>query len=121
MSDRGTVGGLTLNFGPTSTAAVQVGTGVSTSSPMRMPRDEFTVQLNAITTGTSIVGASVVWQGSNDGVGWVPLGSATALSTNASTSSSLNAAGVALIAKYAVGRGIVTATGTGLAQVWLGY
>lgn len=121
MSDRGLVKPQPLTFGAAGTTTnVPTATGTNTSNQVRMPRDDYTVQLNAVTTGTSIVGATVVWQTSNDNVGWVPQGSATALSTNAGTASSVNAAAFSVAAKYAYGRGIVTSTGTGQAVVFMG-
>ena len=125
MSDRATVKAQSLTFGTSGTfTSLPDGTGAlrgtSTSNPIALPRDDYTIQLTALSTGTSIVGATVVWQTSNDSVAWVPQGSATALSTNASTASSVGAAGFAITSKYAYGRGVLTSTGTGSAQAFMG-
>lgn len=121
MSDRATVKTQSITFGTTGTATtVPTATGTNTSNQIAMPRDDYTIQLSAISTGTSIVGATVVFSASNDGDAWIPQGSATALSTNASTASSVNAAGFAVTSKYAYGRAVVTSTGTGAAAVFMG-
>ena len=121
MSNLGLVKPQALTFGTSGTSTtVPTATGTNTSNPVPLPRDDYSIQLDAVTTGTSIVGATCVWQTSNDNVAWVPQGSATALSTHASTSSSINAAAFSITAKYAYGRGILTSTGTGNAVAFMG-
>ena len=121
MSNLGLVKPQALTFGTSGTSTtVPTATGTNTSNAVPLPRDDYSIQLDAVTTGTSIVGATCVWQTSNDNVAWVPQGSATALSTHASTSSSINAAAFSITAKYAYGRGILTSTGTGNAVAFMG-
>lgn len=120
MSDRAPVEVQPLVFGAAGTSTVITGS-TDTSNVIRMPRDEYTVQVTAFTTGTSIVGGTVVWQGSNDNLAWVALGSATALSTSAAASGiAYGGAGIAVTSKYAYGRGILASTGTGSHQAHVG-
>lgn len=121
MSERGTVKVQPLTFGTSGTSTVVLSSSTSTSNPIPMPRDDFTVQLDVVTTGTSIGSGTCVWQGSNDGgVGWFPLGTLTGLSTNASTASSVAVAGTAITSKFALGRGIVSGTGTSQITAFVG-
>lgn len=105
-----------LAYGTDGTSSsVPTATGTNTSTPLNLPRTPYTVSVSAVTTGTSIGSGAVVWQVSNDQLGWIPLGSATTLSTNASTNTSANSAALPInvsTAMYAYGRAIVSGTGT---------
>ena len=118
MSDRATVKVQVLTFGAAGTSTISGTT--NTSNPVPLPRDDYTVQVSYTTTGTSIAGGSVVWQTSNDGVGWVAANTAALTSTNASTSSTVAAGGFAMTTKYAYGRGVLATTGTGYGQAFVG-
>lgn len=120
MSDRATVKGVALTFGQPGTQTILLGSNTSTTNPYPLPREDYTIQLSATTTGTSIGGGSVVWQVSNDQIGWIPQGTAALTSTNAGTSSNVAAAGFGVTTKYAYGRGVVISTGTGQETVLLG-
>lgn len=94
----------------------------NTSGTVRPPNIPYTIQLSVLTTGTSIVSASCVWEGSNDNLNWVPISSATILATAASTASVGASAGINVQnVNYAYGRARQPAiTGTGNASVWMG-
>jgi hypothetical protein len=63
----------------------------------------------------------VVFQVSNDNLGWLPAGTAAATSTSAAASGSVvGAAAFAVTSKYAYGRGVVISTGTGVCSVFVG-
>jgi hypothetical protein len=63
MSDTGTVRPVKLTFGLPGTQT-NIAAGVtSTSNPYPLPRGDYTVQVTVAATGTSGVGATVVWQG----------------------------------------------------------
>jgi len=120
--DRAVVKAVSVDFGSSGTNITQAAPTTATSNVVHLPRDEYTVQVVSWTTGTSIHGATVVWQATNgiDESGWFPLGTAAALSTNAGAGTSANGAGLAVTAKYAYGRAVVVSTGTGNAEVYLG-
>jgi predicted sugar kinase len=111
-----------LAYGAAGTSSsVPTATGTNTSNPMNLPRSPYTISVSAVTTGTSIGSGVAVWQVSNDYVAWNALGSATALSTNAGTATSANAAALSInpaTAAYAYGRAIVSGTGTSNAVAW---
>ncbi len=92
----------------------------ATSEPQNVGRDlNYSIQVTALTTGTSIVTAVVVTQASNDRRAWIPFGSATCLATNAAASGTA-VAGAALTAqRQDLGwlRTVMTVTGTGSGMV----
>ena len=121
MSSENTVKPAQLTYGTGTQTVVVSSAGTATSNPYPMPRNDFTVQVTAIATGTSGVGATVIWQGSNDNVGWINISSATATASQAGTSSAIGSAAMAIATtRFCYGRAQPTVTGTGQAQVWLG-
>lgn len=98
-----------------------VATTPSTSSPIGMPASDFSFQVTAKTTGTSVVVATCVWQGSNDNATWFPVATAVTSATQASTGAVVASAGAAVTAtaRTAYGRSVVTLTGTGNASTFL--
>lgn len=121
MSSENTIKSALLSFGTAGTQSQILSSNTATTNPYPMPRQPYTVSVLSVTTGTSIASATVVWQGSNDSLAWIPINTAAALSTNASTASSVAAAGFAVSnTPYAFGRGVVSSTGTGLARAYLG-
>jgi hypothetical protein len=128
MSDLGTVKPSGLTFGTSSTnTAVPIGT--STSNGYRMARGNYTVQVTQIAsqtatgTSTSVAAAVLVYQVSNDSLGWFPLGSATTLpstatGTQGAAGSFQGAAVVVSNTNFCLGRAIVTSTGNG-GQAWV--
>lgn len=111
-----------LTFGTAGTAAYQAAIGTSTTNPIQLPREDYTLQVTVSTTGTSGVGATVIMQVSNDNVGWLAITSATATATQAATTTSVSAAGVSVSSsRYAYGRAILGITGTGSASAILGH
>ena len=121
MSDRATVKTQSLTFGTSGTSTVvPTATGTNTSNVVALPRDDYTVQVTVTSTGTSIVGGQVVWQASNDNAVWIPQGTAIGTATNAGTASTSQGAAIAVTAKYAYGRGIVSGTGTGNVSAFMG-
>ena len=119
MSDRGVVRVAQLTFGSAGTQATLLGSNTATSNALRMSKDDYTVQYSNTTTGTSIAGGQVVLQASNDSLVWLPVGTAAATSTNASTSSTVNGASFSVTSKYAYTRGVVISTGTGVCSVYV--
>lgn len=109
-----------MTFGSAGTqTSITAGTG--TSNQVAGPRDPYTVQVTGVTTGTSGVGGAVVLQGSNDGVSWVAISSATATASQASTSTSVGGAAIAVSGSaFASIRATLTITGTGLAFMTMG-
>jgi len=121
MSSQNTVKSATLTYGTAGTATSVASIGTSTSNPYAMPRQDYTVQVTAFTTGTSGVGATVIFQGSNDNNAWIAVSSATATATQASTSTTYSAGAAQTSGvRYALGRAVVGVTGTGGASVVLG-
>lgn len=113
---QGIVRQATMTFGGTNTSVAD--TTTNTSDRIPLPRADYTVQLTAIATGTSGTGATCVWQGSNDNLAWIALGSATATATQAGTSTTYVGAGITVTPKYAYGRAAtVIVTGTGKASI----
>ena len=94
----------------------------ATSNPMPGPRANYSVQLTAFTTGTSGVGAAVVYQGTNDHLSWVAIGSATVTASQAGTATTVSGAVVSVTdVRYAAIRASsIAVTGTGKARVTLG-
>lgn len=132
MSSEKTVKSANLVFGTVGTQTIVPSTaGTATSIPQAMPGNDFTIQVSAsiTATGTSTtgVGAAVIWQGSNDGANWIPLSSATVTAVTSATFAGAGATtaaatgGMAITQRYAYGRAVPTVTGTGGAQVWMGY
>lgn len=119
---QGIVRSVPIVFGTPGTQTALL-TGSGTSNVMNMPRENWTLQLNAYTTGTSQLGAAVRWQGSNDKVAWLDLASATASATNANgTGTTVNMAGIAYTNTFfAYGRAAVVLTGTGSSDLKIGF
>ena len=109
-------------FGTTSTSTLLADTTTNTSQPVMLPRSDYTVQLTVVATGSSGVGATVVWQGSNDSQAWIPIGSATATATQAGTATTRQAAALAISGnRFRNGRAAtVIVTGTGAAHIDMG-
>lgn len=109
---------LAISTAGTATAVV----GTSTTLAQRLPRSPALVSLSAITTGTSIVGATCIVQASHDMLGWVALSSATVLATNAGATTAANSIAVAtnVNTPWCAVRAIVTSTGTGWATAYFG-
>lgn len=122
MFDQANVKSWPLTFDAAGTGTLVASSNTSTSKATPLPRGPYTIQVTQRSTGTSIAAANVVWQGSNDNLGWTPLGSATTLpATNAGTTNTYQAAGVAIATSpFAFGRAILASTGTGDASVWMG-
>ena len=112
MSNLGTVRTQSLTFGTSGTSVILAASATDTANRIPLPRDDYTVQVTVTTTGTSIGSGQVVWQTSNDGIVWLPQGTAAGTCTNAGTSSSVAGAAIAVTAKYTLGRGVVSGTGT---------
>lgn len=111
-----------LIFGTTSTSTLLADTTTNTSQPVMLPRSDYTVQLTVVTTGTSGVGATVIWESSNNSQAWIPVGSATATATQAGTGTTRAAAALAISAnRFRNGRAAtVVVTGTGNAHLDMG-
>ncbi len=90
----------------------------ATGNALPGPRGAQSMQLSAWTTGTSGVGATVVWQAGNDGQ-FVAISSATVTASQAGTATSYASAAIASTAAYAYARAVIAVTGTGNAQVSL--
>lgn len=122
MSSENNVKAAPVVFGAAGTQSViQTTAGTATSNPYPMPRSDYTIQVGVGTTGTSGVGATVVWQGSNDANGWINLSSATVTASQAGTSSAASAGAMAIAqSRFAYGRAQATVTGTGSASIWMG-
>lgn len=122
MSDRAAVRVQSLTFGTTGTSTAVASSATNTSNPIPLPRDDYTVQVTVETTGTSIGSGQVVWQTTNDMNSWLPQGTAAGTSTNAAGAgtASYASAAVAITAKYAYGRGIVSGTGTSIVSARVG-
>lgn len=127
MASENLVHTIALTFGTsgTSTSAVAAsGTPTTaTTAPWNLPRNDMTAQVTANTTGTSGCLAAVVWQASNDTVGWFAIASSTASATSASATAAVtsNAGAIAITgSRYAYFRGVVTVTGTGNANLPVG-
>ena len=122
MSQNGFVQSSPLIFGTTGTSTSLADTTTNTSQPAQIPRSDYTVQLTVVATGTSGVGATVIWQGSNDGQAWIPIGSATATASQSGTATTRQAAALAISgSRFKYGRGAtVVVTGTGAAHLDMG-
>ncbi len=101
-----------LAFGTTSAPS-----GTATSDAFRLPRSAYSIQANAVSTGTSILISVCRWDTCNDLTAnqWIPQGTVTAIST--STSTAYGSALLTSTAPYAFGRAVVTGTGTGRHEV----
>ena len=122
MSQDGFVRSSPLIFGTTGTSTSLADTTTNTSQPVMLPRSDYTVQLTVVATGTSGVGATVIWQGSNDNQAWIEIGSATATTSQAGTGTTRDAAALAISGnRFSVGRAAtVIVTGTGAAHLDMG-
>lgn len=122
MSSENTVKAAGIVFGTAGTQTVlQTTAGTATSNPYPMPRQDFTIQVGVGTTGTSGVGATVIWQGSNDSANWINVSSCTATASQAGTGTSVASSAMAIAqTRFAYGRAQPTVTGTGSASVWMG-
>jgi hypothetical protein len=109
--------------GTATAVAVASGTPTtSTSRPLKMGRQDFTYQVNSMTTGTSGCLATVIVQASNDAANWFAVSSSTASATSASATAAVTTvtAGVTVNTnRFANTRAVATVTGTGSAAVWL--
>jgi len=124
MSDLGTVKYGALTFGAAGTSTMLAASGTNTSNGYAMPRGAYTVQVTQVAsqtatgTSTSVSATTVVFQGSNDDLAWVPVGSATTLPSTATGTQGAagNAQGAAVVVAntpFAHGRAILTTTGNG--------
>lgn len=121
MSSENTVKAAGIVFGTAGTQTILQSTaGTATSNPYPMPRQDFTIQVGVGTTGTSIISAAVIWQGSNDSSNWINVSSCTALATAAGGTSVASSAMAIAQTRFAYGRAQPTVTGTGSASVWMG-
>lgn len=121
-ADRGMIKSVQLDYGSSGTNVTLVANTTNTSNMVHLPRDDYTVQLINYTTGTSIHGASCVWQVMNasDEAAWFALGTAAQTATSAGAGVTAVGTGFAVTSKYAYGRAVVISTGTGSAEVYLG-
>lgn len=121
MYDLSKVNAGPIVFGTGGTSTVIAAGAVGTSNPINLPRGPFTLQVTNQTTGTSILAGVAVLQASNDSVGWIPISTVTALTTNAATTTGVGAAGAAISNQpYAYGRVILSGTGTGQSTAFFG-
>lgn len=111
-----------MTFGTSGTQTSVTADSTSTTNRHSGPKEDYSVQLTCIATGTSGVGATCIWQASNDGNGWVNISSATASATQAGTSTAYASAGIAVVGfRYAnVRAATIVVTGTGAATVTMG-
>lgn len=116
MYDRDTVKVAPMSYGTAGTSTQVVGS-TNTSNVYRLPRDPYTVAVGAYTTGTSIVGGSVVWQASDDNIVFTPVGTAAVLATAAAATGTAANVGFLTVnpstALHPYGRAVVISTGTG--------
>lgn len=127
MSSENLVHAVPLTFGTAGTATSQSVSSATpttaTTIPWNLPRNDFTAQVTANTTGTSGCLAAVVWQASNDSNAWFAIASSTASATSAAATAVVSsvAGAIAITAsRYAYFRGVVTITGTGNASLPVG-
>ena len=127
MSSENLVHPVLLTFGTSGTstaaAAASATPTTATTQPWNLPRNDFTAQVTANTTGTSGCLATVVWQASNDNSSWFAISSSTASATSAAATAAVTSAGggVAITGtRFAYFRGVVTVTGTGNANLPVG-
>ena len=111
-----------MTFGTAGTQTSVAHATTSTTNQGAGFKGNYSVQLTCIATGTSGVGATVVWQGSNDALAWVPISSATVTASQAGTGTTYGASVIAVSGpRVAFTRGAtVIVTGTGAATVTLG-
>ncbi len=127
MASENLVHAVPLTFGAagtsTSAAAASATPTTATTVPWNLPRNDFTAQVTANTTGTSGCLATVVWQASLDASAWFAIASSTASATSAAATAAVTsvAGSTAITAsRYPYFRGIVTVTGTGNASLPVG-
>ena len=99
---------------------IQSSTSVTTATSNQIPgpRGAYTVGVEVASTGTSIATAAVVLQAGMSNA-WIPITSATVLSTNAGAGTSYNGIAINGTAAYPKLRTVLIVTGTGAASVFL--
>mgnify|MGYP003395530362 CR=1 FL=1 len=124
MASENTIKAFPLVYGTAGTRSTITGASTDTSNPYPMPRQDFTLELTAATTGTSGYLASVVLQASNDALAWFVISSATASATSAAATAAVTRTGAGVTVtntRYAYTRTVGTYSGTGSAVATMAF